>query len=73
MLKMIVTFKNGIPVKKLPALEKLLKPFGGDANFVPEELHQPCPTCTCPTYAIDGYTSKRYCPNCNKVIVISGD
>ena len=34
MLKMIATFKNSIPLKKLPSLLKAIKKFGGKAVFV---------------------------------------
>lgn len=29
----------------------------------------PCPKCNCPSYGIDGYITKRYCPNCDEVWV----
>jgi len=26
-----------------------------------------CPKCGCPSYEIDGYIYKKYCPNCDSV------
>lgn len=46
MLKMVVTFKVGLPVRQLPDVQKYISQIGGEAIFVPQESNEAQDTST---------------------------